>query len=160
MRGSAFITVSALALIVGTIGCGPTSNPGSQGQPDGGPEIRLPPRSSGGYDCQDIPETGQCRDDVAIYCDTRSSSIVEKRCAARGLVCEVADKGARCVDDQGQEEDVPVEPVEPPTGDECGVVDWIGECDEDNPNLFRYCKLDGTLYELSLIHISEPTRLC
>jgi len=164
MRGSALLTVSALGLIVGTIACGPTSQAGSGGSADGGPEIRLPPRQSSGYDCQDIPESGQCRDDVAVYCDTRSSSIVEKRCGARGLTCEVADQGARCVDAQGKEEEVPSEPTTPTAGPDCGVVDWIGECDDKNPNIFRYCKLDGTLYETDCSAVNatcgeDPTSL-
>ncbi|MBT8494204.1 MAG: hypothetical protein KJO07_14200, partial [Deltaproteobacteria bacterium] len=131
-------------MALGAVACGPAANPGETGEEEGpGPEIRLPPRSSGEFDCQDIPETGVCRDDVAIYCDRRSSSIVEKRCGARSLSCEISERGARCVDAEGNEEDVTPEGAQ---GGDCGDVTFEGECDGDGNVL--YCSTSGVLTTL------------
>lgn len=151
MRGI-LITVSTLATIVGTIACGPTANPGNASAgADGGPDIRLPPRSSANYDCKDIPEEGQCRDDVALFCDKRSSSIVTKRCGARGLTCKMGDEKALCVNGSGEEQDVPAETTDAPEPGAKDCLDydwdgdpWVGQCEG---NTFRYCRLDQTVYE-------------
>ena len=145
MRG---LSLTILLTIGLAIGCGPAANPGDgTGDSASEPEIRLPPRDTSSFDCQDIPEDGKCEGDVALYCDRRSSTIVSKRCGARSLSCEVSEKGARCVDSQGQEEEVPAE-VDGPisandTGADCDVYDYIGDCED---NTFMYCTKRNTLY--------------
>lgn len=140
--------LSALTLAFGlSSACGPSASPADQGDNPDEPEIRLPPRDKVEYDCKDIPEAGVCKNDTATFCDKRSSSIVSKRCGLRGLTCEDAAEGARCINSQGQEEKVPGEvdgPVSPnDTGEDCDVYDYIGDCDG---NTLNYCTKRDTLY--------------
>jgi hypothetical protein len=138
----------SLALLLGlAMACGPNANPAAIDDDGAEPEIRLPPRDGQTFDCKDVPEEGLCKDDVAVYCDKRSSTIVSKRCGARSLACEESEKGARCVDSQGEEQEVPAEvdgPVaENDTGEDCDVYDFIGDCDG---NTLKYCTKRNTLY--------------
>lgn len=142
----ALLSFALLVSLGGSFACGPTVNPAADDTQE--PEIRLPPRDkTSGYDCKDVPEEGKCDGDTAVYCDKRSSTIVSKRCGARDLICEVGDKGAHCVDGQGQEGEVPAETDGPissnDTGDDCGVYDFIGDCEG---NTLNYCTKRDTLY--------------
>jgi hypothetical protein len=109
MEGGMVRSIHTLLVLLVPLGCGPS---GSADAPDAAPiRIKEPPGSKQGNEtapgCDGVPQRGECKDGVAIYCDVTNPEQGEIRridCKARGSACVVdtgGGRGAICSDIAG-----------------------------------------------------------
>jgi hypothetical protein len=97
---SRWCSVHLIGLLM-TVGCA-SGVSGDDGGPDDPPtKVKQPPIPKTGSDtapnCEGVPESGQCVDGVATFCDVGANALRRKDCKALGKSCIVnSTRGAVC----------------------------------------------------------------
>ena len=89
-----------VSVLIGCAGGTPQVTGDDDDQPPP-PTVKQPPAPKDGSgtapNCDGIPESGQCQDGVAVYCDVGNDVLLRKDCSALGKSCIVdTTVGAKC----------------------------------------------------------------